>query len=89
MEVPTEEFRLLLKHFPKDGRPLFNMIRRVPIIYHDNYREYLMTSIKNVQLIDIDKNYLKNKFLPSTKKRPSDWPFGRQIGSVVKRRGEP
>jgi hypothetical protein len=62
------EFRLLLKHFPKDGRPLFNLIKRVPIIYHDNYREYLMTSIKNVSLIDIDKQYLKSKFLPGYNK---------------------
>ena len=59
-----EEFRLLLRKFPNDGKPLFNILKRKPLIYEGNYREYKMTSIKSVELIEIDKEYLKDKFLP-------------------------
>jgi len=60
----SEEFRFLLKKFPIDGKPLFNILKRKPLIYEGNYREYKMTSIKSVELITLDKEYLKDKFLP-------------------------
>ncbi len=60
----SEEFRLLLRKFPNDGKPLFNILKRKPLIYEGNYREYKMTSIKSVELIELDKEYLKDKFLP-------------------------
>ena len=60
----SEEFRFLLRKFPIDGKPLFNILKRKPLIYEGNYREYKMTSIKSVELIEIDKEYLKDKFLP-------------------------
>jgi len=60
----AEEFRRLLMKFPNDGKPLFNIIKRRPLVYPGNYREYKMTSIKSVELIEIDKEYLKDKFLP-------------------------
>jgi hypothetical protein len=60
----SEEFRLLLRKFPNDGRPLFNMIKTKKTIYDGNYREYKMTSIKSVELITIDKEYLRDKYLP-------------------------
>lgn len=60
----SDEFRMLLRKFPNDGKPLFNMLKRKPLIYEGNYREYKMTSIKSVELIEIDKEYLKDKFLP-------------------------
>lgn len=60
----SNEFRFLLRKFPIDGKPLFNILKRKPLIYEGNYREYKMTSIKSVELIDIDKEYLKDKFLP-------------------------
>lgn len=60
----SEEFRLLLRKFPNDGKPLFNILKTKPLIYEGNYREYKMTSIKSVELITLDKEYLKDKFLP-------------------------
>jgi len=60
----SEEFRFLLRKFPIDGKPLFNILKRKPLIYEGNYREYKMTSIKSVELITLDKEYLKDKFLP-------------------------
>lgn len=60
----SEEFRMLLRKFPNDGKPLFNILKTKPLIYDGNYREYKMTSIKTVELIEIDKEYLKDKFLP-------------------------
>ena len=60
----AEEFRFLMRKFPNDGKPLFQMLKRKPLIYEGNYREYKMTSIKSVELVEIDKEYLKDKFLP-------------------------
>ncbi len=60
----SDEFRMLLRTFPTDGKPLFNIIKTKPIIYEGNYREYKMTSIKSVELVTIDKEYLKDKLLP-------------------------
>jgi hypothetical protein len=64
----SEEFRMLMKKFPIDGKPLFNIIKRKPLVYEGNYREYKMTSIKSVELITLDKEYLKDKFLPGYNK---------------------
>jgi hypothetical protein len=36
------------------------------LIYEGNYREYKMTSIKSVEILNIDKEYLRDKFLPSS-----------------------
>jgi hypothetical protein len=60
----SDEFRMLLRKFPNDGKPLFNMIKTKPTIYEGNYREYKMTSIKSVELVTIDKEYLRDKLLP-------------------------
>ncbi len=62
----AEDFRALLRKFPNDGKPLYNIIKTKPLIYDGNYREYKMTSIKSVELIEIDKEYLRDKFLPGS-----------------------
>jgi hypothetical protein len=62
--VNLEEFRMLLRKFPADGSPLYQILKRKPLVYTDNYREYKMTSIKSVDLITIDMEYLKDKLLP-------------------------
>lgn len=62
--VNLEEFRMLLRKFPADGSPLYEILKRKPLVYKDNYREYKMTSIKSVDLITIDMEYLKEKLLP-------------------------
>lgn len=62
----SEEFRFLLRQFPLDGKPLFNILKRKPLIYEGNYREYKMTSIKSVELMQINKEYIKDKFLPGS-----------------------
>jgi hypothetical protein len=64
--VNLEEFRLLLRKFPSDGAPLYQILKRKPLVYTDNYREYKMTSIKSVDLITIDMEYLKDKLLPGS-----------------------
>jgi hypothetical protein len=61
-----EEFRILLRKFPSDGAPLYQILKRKPLVYTDNYREYKMTSIKSVDLITIDMEYLKDKLLPGS-----------------------
>jgi hypothetical protein len=65
--VNMEEFRMLLRKFPADGSPLYEILKRKPLVYKDNYREYKMTSIKSVDLITIDMEYLKDKLLPGAK----------------------
>lgn len=60
-----EEFRFLLRQFQADGAPIFNVLKKKPLIYEGNYREYKMTSIKSVEILTIDKEYLRDKFLPS------------------------
>jgi hypothetical protein len=62
--VNMEEFRMLLRKFPADGSPLYEILKRKPLVYKDNYREYKMTSIKSVDLITIDMEYLKDTLLP-------------------------
>ena len=59
-----EEFRFLLRKFQADGAPIFNVLKTKPLIYEGNYREYKMTSIKSVEILTIDKKYLRNKYLP-------------------------
>jgi hypothetical protein len=59
-----EEFKFLLRKFPSDGAPLFDILKRKPLIYRDNYREYKMTSIKSVELITIDREYVSDKLMP-------------------------
>jgi hypothetical protein len=61
-----EEFRFLLRTFQADGAPIFNVLKKKPLIYEGNYREYKMTSIKSVEILTIDKEYLRDKFLPSS-----------------------
>jgi hypothetical protein len=61
-----EEFRFLLRKFQLDGAPIFNVLKTKPLIYEGNYREYKMTSIKSVEILNIDKKYLRDKFLPSS-----------------------
>jgi hypothetical protein len=61
-----EEFRFLLRKFQADGAPIFNVLKTKPLIYEGNYREYKMTSIKSVEILNIDKEYLRDKFLPSS-----------------------
>jgi hypothetical protein len=60
-----EEFRFLLRKFQADGAPIFNLLKKKPLIYEGNYREYKMTSIKSVEILTVDKEYLRDKFLPS------------------------
>lgn len=60
----TEEFRFLLRKFPNDGRPLFSLLKKKPLIYNGNYREYKMSSIKSVELLDFDRDYVKVKTIP-------------------------
>jgi hypothetical protein len=60
-----EEFRFLLRKFQADGAPIFNVLKKKPLIYEGNYREYKMTSIKSVEILTVDKEYLRDKFLPS------------------------
>jgi hypothetical protein len=59
-----EEFKFLLRKFPPDGAPLFDILKRRPLIYKDNYREYKMTSIKSVELVTIDREYISDKLMP-------------------------
>jgi hypothetical protein len=61
-----EEFRFLLRKFQLDGAPIFNVLKKKPLIYEGNYREYKMTSIKSVEILTIDKKYIRDKFLPSS-----------------------
>jgi hypothetical protein len=61
-----EEFRFLLRKFQLDGAPIFNLLKKKPLIYEGNYREYKMTSIKSVEILTIDKEYIRDKFLPSS-----------------------
>ena len=61
-----EEFRFILRTFQADGAPIFNVLKKKPLIYEGNYREYKMTSIKSVEILNIDKEYLRDKFLPSS-----------------------
>jgi hypothetical protein len=61
-----EEFRFLLAKFQLDGAPIFNLLKKKPLIYEGNYREYKMTSIKSVEILTIDKEYIKDKFLPTS-----------------------
>jgi hypothetical protein len=61
-----EEFRFLLRKYQLDGAPIFNVLKTKPLIYEGNYREYKMTSIKSVEILNIDKEYLRDKFLPSS-----------------------
>jgi hypothetical protein len=69
-----EEFRMLLRKFPADGSPLYEILKRKPLVYKDNYREYKMTSIKSADLITIDMEYLNDKLLPgsNTSKREQE-----------------
>lgn len=62
----AEEFRFLIRKFQADGAPVFNVLKRKPLVYEGNYREYKMTSIKSAELLEIDKEYLRDKFLPSS-----------------------
>ena len=59
----SEEFRLLLRQFPLDGKPLFTILKKKPLIYEGNYREYRMASIRSVEELEIDKEYLKIKMI--------------------------
>lgn len=59
----SEEFRLLLRQFPLDGKPLFTILKKKPLIYEGNYREYRMASIRSVEELIIDKEYLKVKMI--------------------------
>ncbi len=59
----AEEFRLLLRQFPLDGRPLFTLLKKKPLIYEGNYREYKMISIRSVEELQLDKEYLKTKMI--------------------------
>jgi hypothetical protein len=61
-----KEFRFLLAKFQLDGAPIFNLLKKKPLIYEGNYREYKMTSIKSVEILTIDKEYIKDKFLPTS-----------------------
>lgn len=61
-----EEFRFLLRKFQADGAPIFNVLKKKPLIYEGNYREYKMTSIKSAEILTIDKKYLKDKYLPTS-----------------------
>jgi hypothetical protein len=56
----------LLRTFKADGEPIFNVLKKKPLLYEGNYREYKMTSIKSVEILTIDKEYLRDKFLPSS-----------------------
>lgn len=62
----AEEFRSLIRKFQLDGAPIYNILKRKPLVYEGNYREYKMTSIKSVELLEIDKEYLRDKFLPGS-----------------------
>ena len=55
----NSEFSTLLRKFPKDGKPLFNILKNKKRIYEGNYREYKINSIKSVVHLDIDPAYLK------------------------------
>ena len=61
----SPEFRFLLRKFPLDGKPLFEMIKKKFLVYDGNYREYKMTSIQSVELVEFDKEYIKSKLLPN------------------------
>jgi hypothetical protein len=65
---------MLLRKFPADGSPLYEILKRKPLVYKDNYREYKMTSIKSADLITIDMEYLNDKLLPgsNTSKREQE-----------------
>lgn len=61
-----DEFKSLLRKFQSDGTPVFNILKKKPLIYEGNYREYKMTSIKSVELLAINKKYLKDKFIQTS-----------------------
>lgn len=59
----SEEFRFLLRQFPLDGKPLFTILRKKPLLYEGNYREYKMVSIRSVEELELDKEYIKTKMI--------------------------
>jgi len=59
----AEEFRLLLRQFPLDGKPLFSLIKKKKLVYEGNYREYKMASIRSVEKLELDKEYIKTKLI--------------------------
>jgi hypothetical protein len=61
----SEEFRQLIRKMPMHGKPIFESIKKKPLVYDGNYREYKMTSIQSVELLQIDKEYIKSKLLPN------------------------
>jgi hypothetical protein len=61
----SEEFRELVRKMPMHGKPIFETIKKKPMVYDGNYREYKMTSIQSVELLQIDKEYIKSKLLPN------------------------
>ncbi len=59
----AEEFRFLLRQFPLDGKPLFTILKKKPLIYDGNYREYKMASIRSVEEVELTKSYIKSKMI--------------------------
>lgn len=55
-----DTFRWLLRKFPVDGKPLFEIIKRKRRVYNGNYREYILGNIKGIEYIEIDSEYLFN-----------------------------
>ena len=60
----AEEFKNLLRKFPLDGKPLFNILKKKPLVYDGNYREYRLASVRSVEELEIDKEYIKVKLIP-------------------------
>ncbi len=69
----AEEFRFLLRQFPLDGKPLFTILKKKPLIYDGNYREYKMASIRSVEEVEVPKSYMNSKMIRGyTNKGKSD-----------------
>lgn len=56
----TTTFSRLLKRFPKDGRPIFNIIKGKRRIYEGNYREYKVRSVLSAEYVEVSSDYLKS-----------------------------